>query len=97
MRHHAAHFGDESTGGHEERSPGGVSAGADEDFSRYQMYTARVMHYMDDPFCDTRRNRTACDHIVGIRLCADTLVKRASVADRRATEPSPWLHLSMSS
>src|SRR6266498_931744 len=54
MSHHATHFGDQSTRCHEERSPGGVSAGADEDFTWDKMCTARIEHHMDNSFRDAR-------------------------------------------
>src|SRR5262245_30654942 len=79
MSHHAAYFGDESASGHEERGPSRVGAGADEDFSRREMYTAWVMHYMDNPFCNAWRNRTASDDIAGICFSAEAFIERASI------------------
>ena len=54
VRHHAPHFGDETSRCHEKWSPGWVGTGADKDLAGEKLSSTRIVHHMNDTFHNTR-------------------------------------------
>ena len=84
VRHHPADFGDETACRHEQRRPGRVGAGADEDLAGGELRAARVEHHVDHAFHHARRDRAAGDEIARVRFRAKAFIKCAPIADQHA-------------
>ena len=77
MRHQAADFGDQASGGEKERRPRRIGARADENITRLKVRVGGIEHDAYRAFNDAGRNR-----------CTDDLFRIVGAGFGRNTHPS---------